>query len=129
MHHVKKAAGLGILAACIGGVICYKCAIRMSMKEYTRYALIMAVMDDEICRNELEGNRIDGEEIQFPPRAESLQQRYHMFLEWNRGKSRKAIRMELTELERRLEESRQYQSQPKGSLEVSFLEPGFENDQ
>ena len=50
---------------------------RIPLEEYTRYALYMAVMDDEICRNELEGNWIDGKEITFPPKMESLQQRYH----------------------------------------------------
>ena len=40
----------------------------MPLKEYTRRALYMALLDDEICRNELEGNIIGGEEIRFPPR-------------------------------------------------------------
>lgn len=39
-------------------------------------ALYMALLDDEICRNELEGNIIGGEEIRFPPKAESLHYRY-----------------------------------------------------
>ena len=45
----------GALAACAGGVLCFRRSIRMPLKEYTRYALLMAVLDDEICRNELQG--------------------------------------------------------------------------
>lgn len=35
----------------------------------------MAVMDDEICRNELEGNQIGNEVIIFPLKLETLQER------------------------------------------------------
>ena len=45
----------------------------MSLKEFSRYALCMAVIDDEICRNELEGNQIGDEVITFPPKKETLQ--------------------------------------------------------
>lgn len=57
--------------------------IRMPLKEFTRYALYMAVLDDEICRNELEGNQIGDEVITFPPKEETLQYRYHLFLQMN----------------------------------------------
>ena len=46
---------------------------RMPFKEFTRYALYMAVMDDEICRNELEGNDLGGVRIEFPDKMDSLQ--------------------------------------------------------
>ena len=77
MNKLGTAAGLGVLGACIAGTVCCRRTIRIPLEEYTRYALYMAVMDDEICRNELEGNWIDGKEITFPPKMESLQQRYH----------------------------------------------------
>lgn len=71
----------------------------MPLKEFTRYALYMAVMDDEICRNELEGNQIGDEGVMFPPKAETLQDRYHLFLQMNRTKSRRQIQDEITEME------------------------------
>ena len=120
MNKLGTAAGLGVLGACIAGTVYYRRTIRIPLEEYTRYALYMAVMDDEICRNELEGNWIDGKEITFPPKMESLQQRYHMFLRWNRRKSREDIQAEVARMEERLEESRQYLGQPKEALTVSF---------
>lgn len=92
----------------------------MPLKEFTRYALYMAVMDDEICRNELEGNQIGDQVITFAPRAEALQERYHLFLEMNRAKSRRQIQEEIAEMEQRLRESRQYIGQPKERLEVEI---------
>ena len=120
MNKLKTAAGLGILGACVAGAVCRRRRRRFPLEEYTQYALYMAVMDDEICRNELEGNWINGEEIRFPPKMESLQQRYHMFLRWNRRKSREDIQAEVARMEEWLEESRQYLEQPKEELTVSF---------
>ena len=54
----------------------------------------MAVMDDETCRNELEGNQIGDVVITFPPKSETLQERYHFFLEMNRTKSRQQLQQE-----------------------------------
>lgn len=53
-----KLAVLGCLAVVVGSAVCWRWMFRMPLKEFTRYALYMAVMDDEICRNELEGNQI-----------------------------------------------------------------------
>lgn len=97
----------------------------MPLKEFTRYALYMAVMDDEICRNELEGNWIGNEVITFPPKAKTLQERYHLFLNMNRRKSCRQLQKEIEEMEQRLQESRQYIGQPKERLEVEF---SWEND-
>ena len=97
----------------------------MPLKEFTRYALYMAVMDDEICRNELEGNQIGDAVITFPPKVETLQERYHLFLQMNRTKSRGQIQEEIAEMEQRLQESRQYIDQPRQQLEVEFSD---END-
>ena len=80
-----KIALAGGLAVAVGAVACWKWMFRMPLKEFTRCALYMAVMDDEICRNELEGNRIGDEVITFPPKEESLQYRYHLFLQMNRA--------------------------------------------
>lgn len=115
-----KIAALGCLAIIVGSVACWRGMIRMPLKEFTRYALYMAVMDDEICRNELEGNQIGDTVIAFPPREESLQERYHLFLEMNRTKSRQQLQAEIAEMEQRLRQSQQYIGQPKGQLEVEI---------
>ena len=117
-----KIALVGGLAVVVGAVTCWKWMIRMPLKEFTRYALYMAVLDDEICRNELEGNQIGDEVITFAPRSETLQERYHLFLELNRTKSRQQIQEEIAEMEQRLQESRQYRDQPKERLEVECSE-------
>ena len=112
-----KIVVLGGLAAVAGAAICWRRMIRMPLREFTRCALYMAVMDDEICRNELEGNQIGDEVITFPPTAETLQDRYHLFLQMNRTKSRRQIQEEIAEMEQRLWESRQYMDKPKEQLE------------
>ena len=92
----------------------------MSEEQLSRYALYMAVMDDEICRNELEGNQIGDKVITFPPKADTLQERYHLFLEMNRTKSGQQLQAEIVDMEQRLKASRSYMGQPKGHLEVQF---------
>ena len=89
MKRGHKAVLLGGLAVGAGVTARRWWLIRMPLREFTRYALYMAVLDDEICRNELEGCRIGDEVIRFSPRAETLQDRYQMFLRMNRKKSRR----------------------------------------
>lgn len=101
-----KIALVGGLAVAVSAAACWRWMIRMPVKEFTRYALYMAVMDDEICRNELEGNQIGDQVITFAPRAETLQERYHLFLEMNRTKSRRQLQQEIADMEQRLRESR-----------------------
>lgn len=113
-----KAAFLGCLAAGAGAAAYCRWIFRMPLKEFTRYALYMAVLDDEICRNELEGNQIGDTVIQFGPKEKTLQDRYHIFLQMNRKKSRRQLRAETAALEQRLQESRQYIGKPKERLEV-----------
>lgn len=117
-----KIALVGGLAVVVGAVACWKWMIRMPLGEFTRCALYMAVMDDEICRNELEGNQIGDQVITFAPRAETLQERYHLFLELNRTKDRRQLQQEIAGMEQRFQESRQYRDQPKERLEVEFVE-------
>lgn len=121
MKRGRKIAALGCLAAVAGTAAYWRWMIRMPLREFTRYALYMAVMDDEICRNELEGNQIGDEVITFPPKAETLQERYHLFLQMNRAKSRHQIQKEVLEMEQRLQESRQYIGQPPQHLEVEIV--------
>ena len=120
MKREYKAAVLGALALGAGAAVRWRWRYRMPLKEFTRYALYMAVLDDEICRNELEGNRIGEETIVFPPKPETLQDRYHMFLQMNRKKSRKQLRKEIEGMEERLAESRQYIGKPREQLELEI---------
>ena len=113
---IALAGGLAVVVS----AACWRWKIRMPLKEFTRYALYMAVMDDEICRNELEGNQIGDEIVTFPPKEETLQDRYHLFLQMNRTKSRQQLQQEITDMEQRLRESRQYIGQLKERLEVEF---------
>lgn len=117
-----KIAALGCLAVVAGSVARWRWMPRMPLKEFTRYALYMAVLDDEICRNELGDNQIGNSVIAFPPREESLQERYHLFLEMNRTKSRQQLQAEIADMEQRLQESRQYLGQAKDHLEVGIAE-------
>lgn len=117
-HH--KAAILGCLAVATGMVVWKRWAFRMPFKEFTRYALYMAVMDDEICRNELEGNDLGGVRIEFPDKMDSLQMRYHLFLQMNQKKSRQQILDEIAAMEQRLQDSRQYIGQPSVNLSASI---------
>ncbi len=125
MRYRKKStavlASVGVITGIAGAIYCYKSRFRMSLKKYTQYALYMAVLDDEICRNELEGYQIDHEEIVFPPKVESLQYRYHLFLQMNRKKSKAQVLQEIAEMEKRLEVSKQYADAPKGELEVGIV--------
>ncbi len=98
----KKSALLTALSLCAGGIAYYKYLFRMPLKEYTRYALYMAVLDDETARNMLSDQQYNGKCVVFPPKAESLQYRYHIFLEMNQKKSRKRIKAEIANMELRL---------------------------
>ena len=117
-HH--KAAILGCLAVATGTIVWKRRTFRMPFKEFTRYALYMAVMDDEICRNELEGNDLGGVRIEFPGKMDSLQMRYHLFLQMNQKKSRQQILDEIAAMEQRLQDSRQYIGQPSVNLSASI---------
>jgi hypothetical protein len=120
MKKSHQIVALGCLAAAAGIGACWRRSIRMPLREFTRSALYMAVMDDEICRNELAGSKIGDTVITFPPKDETLQERYHLFLQMNRAKSRRQLQVEIAEMEQRLQESRQYISQYKEPLEVEF---------
>ncbi|MFV0517005.1 MAG: hypothetical protein ACK5MV_06380 [Aminipila sp.] len=98
-------AGSSIILSTFG-YIYYKFIPKMPLKKYTEYCLYLAVMDDEICRNELEGTFIDEKEVVFPPKSESVQYRYHLFLSMYKTYSRKKLEQEIDALEIRLEESR-----------------------
>lgn len=118
---LKLIFGMHILIISIGSLIAYKLNYKMSLKEYRKYALYMAVLDDEICRIELEENIIDSKEIKFPKKMETLTYRYDLFLNMNRKKSKKELQNEIDVLEMRLEESKKYLHQKKAKLENNFI--------
>ena len=95
---------------------------RRISRQYSTIFLYIAVLDDKICRNELEGNRIGDQVISFTPRAETLQERYHLFLELNRTKDREQLQQEIADLEQRFRKSRQYRDQSKEQPEVEFAD-------
>ena len=114
-----KAVILGCLAAGAGAAACWRWRIRMPLKEFTRSALYMAVMDDEICRNELEGSAVGDGVITFPPKAETVQGRYRLFLQMNQKKSRRQLQEEIKRMEQRLRESRECIGQRQEHQEVA----------
>lgn len=116
----RKILFLGVLAACAGSFLYYKRNIRMPLKTYTRRALQMAVLDDAICRRELEGNSMGGHTITFPPETETLPHRYHLFLSMNRKKSRIALQAELARMEQRLREAEGLRNTLKTNLDIGF---------
>lgn len=92
METIPKLTILGVLALGSGAAVICRWMIRMPMKENTRYALYMAVPNDEIYRNELERNHVEGEIIRFPPKVETLQEWYHLHLQMNHKKTVKRFR-------------------------------------
>mgnify|MGYP001151662401 FL=1 len=116
----RKILFLGVLAACAGSFLYYKRNIRMPLKTYTRRALQMAVLDDAICRRELEGNSMGGHTITFPPETETLPHRDHLFLSMNRKKSRIALQAELARMEQRLREAEGLRNTLKTNLDIGF---------
>lgn len=113
---------LGALAGCAAGAALWRRSIPMPLGEYTRYALYMAVLDEEICRGELAGCRMGGRTIVFPPKDQSLQDRYHLFLSMNRGKGRETLRREIESMERRLQAAGQFEKKGE-ELEVLLQTP------
>lgn len=95
-------------AAALGGIVA-ACRLlpKTPLKKYTEACLYLAVMDDEISRNELEGSIINGKRIIFPPRRETLQHRYHMFLNLYKNFSAEKMEEEIRVFEARLLKSNQ----------------------
>lgn len=108
----------GLLISSIG-VACYRYFFpKISLKTYTNLCLSFAIMDDEIARNELGGNFVGGKEIIFPPKEQSINNRYRMFLQMYKKYSSKELEQEQENFSKRLEESRRYTNEPKQKLEL-----------
>lgn len=98
----------------IGGLILGSGSALYAIRRYRRYlqeykaaCLYIAVMDDEICRNELEGRMMSGRKLEFPCKQESLSYRYELFLDMYKGMRIRSLREKIEEFEQRLEESRE----------------------
>lgn len=111
-------AAIGVLL--LGGRMLYNLLPKIPIKEYTAACFYLAVMDDEIARNELEGNSIDGKEIVFPSKRESLQSKYHLFLEMHKKLSATEMDAEIRKFEIRLKESKQHIGQEKQKLKSEW---------
>lgn len=112
---------INAIGICIGGVaLVYYKLPSVSWKKYTKICLYLAVMDDEICRNELEGNHVGNKRIVFPPRRDSLQYRYHLFLKTYKQLSLQQLEEEISKFEKRLEESREYINEGNVELQVEL---------
>lgn len=104
----KKLLLTAIGTAALGGIVA-ACSLlpKMPLKKYTEACLYLAVMDDEISKNELEGSIINGKRIIFPPRRGTLQHRYHMFLNLYKNFSVEKMEEEIRIFEARLLKSKQ----------------------
>ena len=111
-------ATLGV-SLVIGGQMIYKKVPKVSFAEYSKYCLFFAVLDDEICRNELDGNTVEGKEIVFPQKTESIHYRYKLFLETYIKFSKGELEQEMKRLEKRLEESKQYIGKAKEEITIA----------
>ena len=108
--NIAFAAGAVAIGAAVGFGM-FRRTYRMPLKEYTANALYMAVLDDEICRREL------ADLTEFPSKKETLQYKYHLFLELNRRRSRKEIQQEIIRLEYRRD------SLNRRAMEDTAIEP------
>lgn len=69
---------------------------------FQKDCIYLAALDDEICRREWNGKKINGDVINFPPKRESLYYRYQLFSEMFAGYSRKELDKEIKKFEQRL---------------------------
>ncbi len=111
MKLFTKLVALTGLAVGAKAYVDHKKDYKIPVEQYKSMSLYMAVMDDEICRNELEGQVVNGKPIGFPPRRESLPYRNSLFLNMNKGMTRVELEERIEELELRLRQSREKKAQ------------------
>lgn len=89
------------------GVFCY-CKRRKKLRsEFQQICFYMAVLDDEICREELDGMVIGKKTISFPPRRETLYHRYRVFEQMYWDLSKEELETHVAQLEKRLAECKE----------------------
>lgn len=106
--------------AAIGYVIKKKYLPRVPLKEYKEFCMEFAVIDDEICRNELMGNTIGGKEILFGSKGETVKHRYHVFKQMYISYTKEMLENEREVLYTRLAQSKQYADAEKQDLTLEF---------
>ena len=70
-------------------------------------------MDDEIARLRFENQVMNGKKVEFPSRIESLQYRYHLHLQLQKGKTRHELNQEISTYEALLKEEIRYKEKEK----------------
>lgn len=91
---------LGLLSGiflCILGIV-----TRRWGEDYHKRCLYLALLDDMVCRRRLKGMELDGRDVAFPPKKESLWFRYQLFLERNRSLSDEEFAREIRERQQEL---------------------------
>lgn len=91
---------------------------KIPIKEYKLLCLELAEIDDQIARNELEGNTINRNSIVFPPKDKSIKNRYKIFFDMYKKYSREELKEEKKKLLDRLEISKQYKNDESEDLEL-----------
>lgn len=91
---------------------------KISLDTYKKICWEFAKLDDEICRNELDGNFINGERIKFPPKEESIHYRYNLFLDYYKKYSIEDLKKERKRLLNRHKASTQYINTTPQELKV-----------
>ncbi|RKD22343.1 hypothetical protein SAMN02745883_02386 [Caminicella sporogenes DSM 14501] len=107
-----------IVLAMLAGFIYKSNKPKIPVKEYEALCLELAKIDDQIARNELEGNTINGKKVVFPPKDESIKYRYEVFLDMYKKYSREDLEKEKEHLLKRLETSKQYLNEESQDLEL-----------
>lgn len=100
---------LGISILSLGAtIIAKKLLPKVPLRKYTKNCLYIAIMDDEIARNNFEGKKIEkGDTIIFPDRRETLMYRYRLHLELYKKYTEEELEKEIKLYERLLVESRE----------------------
>ena len=101
------------ISTCMIAIGYYISNYKVPFKEYTASCLYIAVMDDEIARLRFENQVMNGKKVEFPPRIESLQYRYHLHLQLQKGKTRHELNQEISTYEALLKEEIRYKEKEK----------------
>ena len=103
MRSLIKILATTAVGVAVGAGLYNKYMPKISFSKYTEKCLYLAYLDDGICRNELRCKEIDGEDVVFEPKQESLNYRYSLFVHIYKNDSKQELDNEIKRLETRLE--------------------------
>ena len=103
MNYLIKILATTAVGATIGVGLYKTFKCKMTTREYTEKCLYLAYLDDGICRYELESRSLDGEEVVFQPKKESLNYRYNLFTEIYVNHTKEEMEKEIKLMETRLQ--------------------------